>query len=276
MTHFKQKLLKNTMLLIALTQLWQCTHPIGHIKAHAEQHNLQTITFSNNDIDLKGYINHNNNPNKTVYIYLEGDGKPWDTYWPAKDPNTTKSTSLPLMTLSNRDALYLFRPCYGWRSMPTNCNHSLWTSARYSQQVVDLLDAAIDQHRLQFKPKHYILVGHSGGATLALLLAAKRDDVTAVISLAGNLDHKAWTDYFGYLPLSQSLMPVAREYYPSRQKHWYLIAKEDKSVPPKLQTQAIEESPNNIVKFYDNFTHQCCWQSIWPALLNEVEQTLNL
>lgn len=276
MTHFKQNLLKSVFVLIVFSHLTQCTHPIRHLESHAQQHNLRSITFNHNHIDLKGYINHDNTPNKTVYIYLEGDGRPWDSYWPAKNPNTLNSTSLPLMTQGKRDALYLLRPCYGWRNMPANCNNTLWTSARYSQQVVELLNKAIEQHQQQYKPQRYIIVGHSGGATLALLLAAQRADVAAVISLAGNLDHKAWTDYFGYLPLSQSLAPLAREYYPATQMHWYLIGKKDKVVPPQLQTQAITDSPNNIVKYYADFSHQCCWQTIWPALLNEVEQTLGL
>ncbi|MBX2808681.1 MAG: alpha/beta hydrolase [Cellvibrionaceae bacterium] len=265
---------KFAFLFSAAMQLSYCVSAVARLDKTARQSGLTPLIFSNNLIPLKGYINHLSSPLGTVYIYLEGDGKPWERYRPAQNPNTRQPTSLPLMLSTKRDALYLFRPCYGWQVMPDRCEPSMWTSARYSQKVVDLLDGAINQHKAQYETKRYIIVGHSGGATLALLLASTRPDVSAVISVAGNLDHRAWTHYFNYLPLSASLALPPRHTFPYQQQHWYLVGEADTVVPAAIQLKAIESHEHNFIKRYSDYGHQCCWQIIWPAVIDEVEQQL--
>ncbi|GAB2181920.1 hypothetical protein DLREEDagrD3_21430 [Denitratisoma sp. agr-D3] len=46
---------------------------------------------------------------------------------------------------------------------------------------------------LQLGARRLTLVGYSGGA--AALLAARCSDVVRLVTIAGNLDHRAWTRY---------------------------------------------------------------------------------
>jgi len=68
-----------------------------------------------------------------------------------------------------------------------------------------------------------ILVGHSGGGTLAMLMAEKLDRVSTVITLAANLQVHRWADFHQYSRLQGSLNPNQRAPLPEsvRQVHFY-------------------------------------------------------
>lgn len=271
--------LKTKYLIISLIVVFMsnCSSPVLKLQQYALSQNLSTMYFNQEDIPLLGYSNtKTGNPLDTVYIYLEGDGQPWDKgRWPASDPNTHQSIMLPLMTSTNKPSLYLTRPCYGLDPLPQGCDPSLWTSDRYSKKVVDSLNKAINQHQKQYKTTRYTIIGHSGGGALAMLLAAKRKDIAAVITVAANLNHNKWTQYFGYLPLSGSLNPPHSDQLIHLQQQWHLIAGNDKVIPESLLRSAVAAYPQARIFYYPDFTHQCCWQTIWPQLLDELDTQLN-
>lgn len=254
-----------------------CSSPATRLNHYAVSQDLKKIVFSNQYIPLIAYTNitlHNNID--TVYIYLEGDGRPWDRgRWPASDPNTRASVMLPLLATTTKPSLYLARPCYGWVTLPTLCEPTWWTSGRYSQQVLDLLNDAINQHKLSHKVKRYVIAGHSGGGALAMLLAAKRKDIAAVITLAGNIDHPAWTRYFGYLPLTGSLAPPSSDSFDNTQYHIHLVAGQDKVIPAPLIQKALSRYPTAHSSYYPDFTHQCCWKTVWPNIIKNIDAELH-
>jgi len=254
-----------------------CSSPAAQLNHHASLQNLKKIVFSNQYIPLIAYTNitHHNKVD-TAYIYLEGDGRPWDRgRWPASDPNTQVSVMLPLLATTTKPSLYLARPCYGWTTLPTLCEPMWWTSGRYSQQVLDILNDAIDQHKISHKVKQYVVAGHSGGGALAMLLAAKRKDIIAVITLAGNLDHQTWTQHFGYLPLTHSLAPPPSNHFGNTQYHLHLVAGQDKVIPAPLTQKALSHYPNAHSSYYPNFTHTCCWETVWPSIIKNLDTELN-
>ena len=53
-----------------------------------------------------------------------------------------------------------------------------------------------------------VLIGFSGGGAVAALLAEMRNDVAALITVCGNLDHPTWTAMHRVTPLYGSLNPV--------------------------------------------------------------------
>ena len=53
-----------------------------------------------------------------------------------------------------------------------------------------------------------VLIGFSGGGAVAAQLAEQRDDVAALITVCGNLDHATWTAMHRVTPLYGSLNPV--------------------------------------------------------------------
>lgn len=137
-----------------------------------------------------------------LHVYLEGDGQPWlRGFWPAANPTSREMTALKLMLLDPHPAVYLNRPCYGQVQMPINCSVSLWTDGRYSSEVVAAMLAGLRELRQKYPGKRLVLLGHSGGGTLAMLLAQRMEEVVAVVTVAANLDHRAWTSARGFFPL---------------------------------------------------------------------------
>jgi acetyl esterase/lipase len=114
------------------------------------------------------------------------------------------------------------------------------------------------------------LFGHSGGATLAVLLAERFPETIAVVTLAGNLDIEAWARIHGYTPLRDSLNPIARRPL-SRgilQKHY--VGTLDRNVTPGMLRHFAESHPDSRVVAIPGFDHDCCWNGLWPTVLQEL------
>jgi pimeloyl-ACP methyl ester carboxylesterase len=118
--------------------------------------------------------------------------------------------------------------------------------------------------------RELVLVGYSGGAAIAALVAARRDDVVELVTVAGNLDHAAWTTFHRLSPLSGSLnaADVARTISQIPQTHF--IGGKDRVIPTELAQEwpeAFSGSRNENIHIIPSFDHGCCWDSAWPALL---------
>lgn len=211
-----------------------------------------------------------------VHVYLEGDGRPWIRgKIPASNPTSRELTALRLMMLDQHPSVYLNRPCYGLNSMPTNCGNHLWTADRYSNDVIAVLNQALDQLQRDRMIQKWLLIGHSGGGSVAMLLAQRRSDVAAVVTLAANLDHRSWTDHFGYLPLQNSLNPIAMPPLPATVLRWHFAAPDDQQVPPFLTAAAAAKDPHARFTMLPDGDHSCCWQKEWPRILREMEATIS-
>ncbi len=166
-------------------------------------------------------------------VYLEGDGHAWITSrLPSLDPSPRNLLVTKLATGDPYPSIYLARPCQ-FVSAPA-CKTELWTNRRFSQEIVDSLGQALDQLKMRYGNRDFELVGYSGGAALALLLAAQRDDVSFVQTVAGNLSPRLWAHMNGLSPLSGSLDPLG---YRTRLQHIpqrHLIGEQDRVVPARL------------------------------------------
>ena len=146
----------------------------------------------------------------TLHVYLEGDGTPWVyRVIVTPDPTPRRPLMLGLMSLDDAPSIYVGRPCYNGTSGASGCDDTLWTSARYSATVVDSMAKAIRVIARRGGYSALRLFGHSGGGTLALLLAPRLEGVLDVVTVAGNLDIEAWTRHHGYSPLRDSLNPAS-------------------------------------------------------------------
>jgi len=140
-------------------------------------------------------------------VYLEGDGHAWATpSQPSLDPSPRDLLVARLAFGDPAPSLYLARPCQ-FVTAP-GCTNSLWTSRRFGSEVLTSLDGALDLIKARYGNQTFELVGYSGGAALALLLAARRDDVTSVQTLAGNLSPRYWAGLLQLSPLEGSLEPL--------------------------------------------------------------------
>ena len=292
--------LTSIILVVAISTLTACQPAAIKLQKEAIRIGLEKDIIATKPIPIVIYKKIAAKNRSRLYIYIEGDGQPWDKgYWPASDPNTRKSVVLPLLAQqllqqsplkqsplkqsplkqsplkhAEYNAIYLARPCYAWKTMPKNCTHFFWTSGRYSETVVDILNQGMDAIKQQYNINQFVLVGHSGGGTLAMLLAARRKDISAIITLSANLNHSAWTHYFGYLPLSDSLNPATQQTLPKKIPRWHLIGEQDHTIPSHITYQAGQKDPYAHLTLYTHFDHSCCWQIIWESILMKVQQTL--
>lgn len=207
--------------------------------------------------------------NRTLHVYLEGDGRPWEGgLLPAAEPTTRSSVVLPLLAIDSAPALYLARPCYNGHAEDPGCQADLWTDGRYSEAVVNTMAQALVDFCTLYHYPNLILIGHSGGGALALLLAERLPNVRAVVTLAANYDIDSWTDYHRYLRLTTSLNPAKTN---SVAPEWHILGRQDANVPPVLFESSLRQRRNSSVEIIDA-DHSHGWERFWPQLLARLEQ----
>jgi len=114
------------------------------------------------------------------------------------------------------------------------------------------------------RTKQLVLIGYSGGAQIAGLLAVRHpEQVRHVITIAGVLDHAAWTSYHGDDPLTDSLNLITwqSEFRKLPQTH-YAGAK-DTIVPPSL-IQAV--AADDTVVIVPRATHDSGYSSVYHQI----------
>jgi len=199
-------------------------------------------------------------------VYIAGDGRPWQGNRPTANPTGDGLLALKLMQRDPKPAIFLTRPCYNLSTMPEQCTPALWTSGRYSDTVVSAMTTAlltlIDHHQAT----SLTLLGHSGGGVIALLAAERIPVQTTVITVASNLDIDAWTDYHGFLPLTESLNPVTQLNSNNSYKV-HLIGNSDQLVPVSTLKRYIAAHPEASYQYFDNFGHNCCWLKNWTKII---------
>ena len=177
-----------------------------------------------------------------IYIFVEGDGNAFNYRGlPTKDP-TPKSTFLREMAFknTNKNIVYLARPCQYIKTQ--NCKEEDWTSGRFSPKIVSDTARAIKQIA---KDKEIVLIGYSGGALLSGLIIKNYPEIKIKkwITVAGVLNHKEWTEFFGDEPLTNSLN--LRTLPTVLQTHY--VGTKDKTVPLELSKKWIKEENLIIV-----------------------------
>lgn len=215
-----------------------------------------------------------------IHIYLEGDGTPWvKRYFIAQNPTPRYPLALELMKRDHQLGFYIGRPCYylspdfyqalAQKKITGPCNFHYWTDARYSENVVDLMSKAITATLYELSAEQrnlpVILIGHSGGGTLAMLIAQRVSAIDGVITIAANMDTDAWTKHQGYSPLKKSINPAAALSMRNIPQVHFAGEKDD-VVPPAINASFMKNIGQELIIKKD-FTHSCCWLNEWPALL---------
>lgn len=141
-------------------------------------------------------------------VYIEGDGLSWRTRRQlSAHPTPIDPVALRLMQADPvADKLYVARPCQFVQSAA--CESRYWSTDRFAAEVVEAVSLVLETLKKDYGYQQLELVGYSGGATVALLLAAQRSDVVSVITVAGNLDIEAFCRLHRVSALTGSLNPV--------------------------------------------------------------------
>jgi hypothetical protein len=211
-----------------------------------------------------------------LWVFIDGDGRPWVNGGrePASDPTTRHPLALQLAAKTMAPALYLGRPCYDRAPTDEACTSTWWTDARYSDAVVASMVAALRSYQSQNGFERIVLVGYSGGGTLAVLMAPRLPNLDGVVTIAANLDVSAWAEHHHYLPLLNSLNPADRV-GALRVPEIHLMGERDTTVPPITTQRYFEAHPAALMWTYAQFDHLCCWQREWPEIHERIERALN-
>ncbi|VVE88160.1 alpha/beta hydrolase [Pandoraea bronchicola] len=209
---------------------------------------------------------------KPLRIYIEGDGLAWVSRTePSLDPTPVAATGLALAAAdSSANVAYLARPCQ-FTPMPDNprCQVAYWTGKRFAPEVVNAMDGAVGQLAARLPGQPIELVGYSGGGAIAVLVAARRHDVAALRTVAGNLDVEYVNQMHRVSPMPASRNPidVARQVAGIAQIHF--SGAQDTVVPPEVARRFASAAGGTCVKtrVVNGVTHDGDWAQRWRDLL---------
>ncbi len=206
---------------------------------------------------------------RSLHVYIEGDGMAWLTRTRiSPDPTPTVATALHVAEKDpapHAAVLYLARPCqYLNDSKDPMCNNKYWSSHRLSVEVIAALNEAVSVVKNQVGADDVVLVGYSGGGAAAALVAAQRNDVRFLGSIAGNLDIKAWTSHHRITPLTGSMDPMDYAHKVQHLAQRHLSSPNDAIVPPHISKNFCEKikNPAACVQVPDVW-HGGEWENVW-------------
>lgn len=209
--------------------------------------------------------------NGPVVVFIEGDGQPWETrYRVAFDPTPDQPLMLHWFQQSEYASLYLGRPCYYGLVDPA-CAPYWYTHGRYSEQVVASMADALSQ---SVGDRPVVLIGHSGGGTLAVLMAELLPNLLGVVTVAGNLQVASWVDYHNYSELlgsqdPESVIPQDRDIV---EKHFY--SANDRIILGEWVRAYSSVRANAESMILDAPDHNIGWKPYWHHISDEIRTIL--
>ena len=274
-----QKVYGLAALLGVCVALWGCTNPLREAANIASEGWLRPLVLPG-----AGGLQHAAYAREVadgdlLTVFVEGDGSPWihGGTRVAQDPSARDPVALRLAAKTPGSVLYLGRPCYLQVTRDPSCSSRLWTSDRYSQEVVASMNQALRAYLRELAGRRRIvLVGHSGGGTIVVLMARDLPEVIGLITIAGNLDTEAWTRLHRYAALSNSMNPVTLGPLPPRVHQWHLIGTRDTNVPYEAAKAYLAQPTAGQVRVYEGFDHACCWEREWPRAFSAIRAELAL
>lgn len=242
----------------------------------AAQAGWQPVRLHTRLFTLAAYLPAQPHKAGTLTVYIEGDGLAWISRSQAsQNPTPGNPTALELALRHPDSAVaYLARPCqFVDGADARHCNSSYWTDKRFAPEVVASIDEAVQQLKTQAGALRVSLVGFSGGGAVAALVAAGRDDIKTLITVAGNLDTQAWTQYHHVPPLAGSLNPADAWRALQDVPQIHFIGADDRvineeTIGPYLRRFPAGHRPE--LRLVRGMGHHCCWVQQWPALVRTV------
>ena len=168
-------------------------------------------------------------------LIIEGDGRAFTRSGRISPDPTPHKPLAPQLVEHIPGAIAIARPCQFTEETGTPCrDKKYWSSHRWSAEVIDAYDRLIDRLKQRYHARHIELIGFSGGAAIAVLVAARRDDVSGITTLAGNLDTDGVNAWHKVTATPQSLNPihVAKQIAHIPQRH--MIGTDDRIIPDSI------------------------------------------
>lgn len=253
-------------LLVSAT-LSGCQSPYQTLQHLSEQHDRQLEIIPTHPFPLVLGAPTMRPSASRIRVYLEGDGHAWATArQPSLDPSPRNLLTAQLAFSDPTPSIYLARPCQFFKS--TNCSTAIWTNRRFAPEILSSLDHALTLIKSRYGNQEFELIGYSGGAALALLLAVKRDDIEQVQTLAGNLSPRTWTRQLKLSPLTGSLEPLDQRKKLAKIAQRHIAGADDHITPPVLMQHYLNElgSAECLQSMVlPNISHNAGWQQAWEV-----------
>jgi pimeloyl-ACP methyl ester carboxylesterase len=243
-----------------------CASPLHRAERIAARGDLRPLVIDGAGLHHRAFAR-SGSAREPLVIFIEGDGSPWvdGGIRVATDPTPHSPLALELAAATPGPVLYLGRPCYFDFVSEKGCSGASWTSQRYCAELVGSMTAAATRYATGHGFKQVLLVGYSGGGTIAALMARDMPAVVGLVTVAGNLDPDTWARLHGYLPLS-GRNPALEPALPMKLLQLHLVGGRDRNVPYAAASAYLQHlAPKDVMQFED-FDHACCWTRVWPAV----------
>ncbi|MCB1780541.1 MAG: alpha/beta hydrolase [Candidatus Competibacteraceae bacterium] len=265
-------------LLAGVTQIYciGCTPAWLKYDQMAEDFKFDRAVITTAHFNIVVYKNRISDLSKRLHVYLDGDGSPWKRGGSLvnEDPTPRQYLVLHLMSLDSTPAVLIGRPCYHGFNQDVYCDPLLWTHARYSEQVVSVMSDALEILLEGNDVSEVVLIGYSGGGTLAQLLAERIPQTRMVVTLAGNLDLVAWTRLHGYSPLVDSINPAKRPPLAAHIPQIHYVGRFDNNILPSLTESYVSQKNRGKMIILEHTDHANGWIEQWPTLLIDLHEKL--
>jgi hypothetical protein len=212
-------------------------------------------------------------PGAVADVYIEGDGLAWlDKHRKSLNPTPPDPLALHLAAEDkNGTVIYIARPCQytGWNGNGS-CPDIYWTTGTAAPEVIAAYDQALNDLKARYQVTGFNLVGYSGGAAIAVLVAAKRSDVLSIRTVAGNTDYAVFSAVHEVSPIKDSIDPVTAAAAAAHIPQQHFIGEKDKIVPQAIfdgWKQASGTSACVHSTLVPDNTHEKGWAEKWPDLL---------
>jgi len=130
------------------------------------------------------------------------------------------------------------------------------------------MNAALDRHLSV--GQQVVLLGHSGGGALAVLMAETRNDVIALVTLAGNLDIDAWVKKHDYSALRGSLNPANSRPLNKEIRQFHFLGARDSNITREMIEPVVRRQTGAQLTMLEGLDHTCCWEKEWPNILRKI------
>lgn len=253
--------------IFLLMLMLQACSPYKQVDNFAQEHNFKKQFIATEPFSIASFHRIAQDPHK-ITVYLEGDGRSWLAGGSRISSDPTSSSTM-LLSLADQDpqknTIYLARPCQHSKQdiVDKVCTNKYWSASRYSDEIISATSQALDKIKQQYHNQSFELVGFSGGGAIAALVAARRNDVHKIRTIAGNLDLAEMDKIHRTIPLYDSLDPIKYANKITHIPQVHYVGGKDVIVPPiiaKNFKQASGNPSNIIIVEIKEASHSKGWQ----------------
>lgn len=265
--------LKKFIVMCQASVLTACATPAQNFDNVANELGFVSQYIATEQFRHKVYTAININEGQTLHVYLDGDGTPWERKrWISADPTARNPLILRLMRQDDTASVLLGRPCYYGLQSDTGCDNRYWTTHRYSKEIIHSMVLALNAWLTEHFYNEVVLIGYSGGGSIALLIADKIQKISKVVTIAANLNVQAWSDFHGYPTLINSLDPADNANPPTGIKQIHIAGKDDKISPAFIIRKFAKRWKQAEYYEFAGNDHACCWEQEWTNILDLIKR----